>query len=83
MDSGLLLVIAFVATVVSEVVLLSKSGSKYGAGGIQMVGFTVVAFLGDFSALVVSSPNNASAVFGLLGAVAGFLVGKGAPGKDN
>lgn len=82
-QNGLLLVIAFIVVVVAEVVLLIKSESKYGVGGVQIIGLTIVAFLGVFSGLVVASQNNASAVFGLLGAVAGYLVGRGATGKTS
>jgi hypothetical protein len=75
-QNGLLLVIAFIVVVVAEVVLLTKNGEKYSARGVQIIGLTIVAFLGVFSGLVVSSASNASAVFGLLGAVAGYLAGK-------
>ena len=43
---------------------------------IRIIGISTIAFVGVFAALTVDNPTNAPAVFGLLGTIAGYLIGR-------
>lgn len=76
MTNPALLVIAFSVTIISIAFLFSRPNIKFGSGHLKIVACVVIGFLGVFAALVVSNPVNSTAVFGLLGALIGFVVGK-------
>lgn len=71
-----LLLIAFAFAMAAEAFVISRKGQTDGSDYSRLLGLTIVVFLGVFSALVVSNEKNSAAAFGLLGAVAGFLVAK-------
>lgn len=50
---------------------------NWNTGAVTIVGFTTLAFAAVFAALTASNNQNGSAVFGLLGAIAGYLGGRG------
>jgi hypothetical protein len=82
MDAPLLLVVAFSITIVSLSFLFSRPAIKFGPGHLKSIALVVVGFLGVFAGLVVSNPTNATAVFGLLGALIGFVVGRSSKSDD-
>ena len=70
------LIVAFFITMISLTFLFSRPTVKLNPGHLKVIGFVVIGFLGVYAGLVVENATNATAVFGLLGALIGFVVGK-------
>jgi len=77
-DNGTLIGVLLAIVVFAEiaVVVLTKSG--WHNNSVRMVGLTVVAFLAAFAYITASEGTKDAlpAVFGLLGSIAGFIIGK-------
>jgi hypothetical protein len=80
--STVLLMIAFVLIIGGQLLLAWKK--KWNVLSIRIIGISTIAFVGVFAALTVDNQTNAPAVFGLLGTVAGYLIGRGdAAAREN
>lgn len=73
--STFLVIIALLIVVLAQMVM--AWWRDWNTNAIKIVGFTTLAFVAVFAALTVSNTQNGSAVFGLLGTIAGYLAGKG------
>lgn len=73
--STFLVVVALLIVVLAQMIM--AWWKNWNTNAIKIVGFTTLAFVAVFAALTVSNNQNGSAVFGLLGTIAGYLAGKG------
>lgn len=73
--STFLVVVALLVVVLAQMAM--AWWRNWNLNAMKIVGFTTLAFVAVFAALTVSSTQNGSAVFGLLGTIAGYLAGKG------
>jgi hypothetical protein len=71
---SVLLIFVFVIVVISQIRLAQKK--VWNSASIKIVGITTIAFIGVFAALTVDNQQNGPAIFGLLGTIAGYLLGK-------
>ena len=71
--SGVLIILAFVIIVSIQMLMALKK--NWTNNSIKIVGISTIAFVSVFAALTVQE-KNAAAVFGLLGTIAGYLLGK-------
>ena len=69
-----LLIIVFVIVVLSQIRVAQKK--LWNNTSIRIVGITTIAFVAVFAGLTVNDPRNGPAVFGLLGTIAGYLLGR-------
>jgi energy-coupling factor transporter transmembrane protein EcfT len=69
-----LLIVVFVIVVIAQIRLAGKR--VWNSTSVRLVGITTIAFIGVFAALTVDNPQNGPAVFGLLGTIAGYLLGR-------
>ena len=78
MDNGNLIAIILAVIVIAEIISIIVIKKGWDGNAIRIVGLTVIAFLGVFVYLTSDSnfEKAAPAVYGLLGTIAGFLVGK-------
>jgi hypothetical protein len=76
-SSTLLLALAYAVAMVAEAVVVVRSPQMKPRFALLLLGITTVAFFGVFAALTVDTPSNSTAVFGLLGGLAGFVAGRG------
>lgn len=61
-------------TIIIQALIIWKQG--WGKLSYKLFGLTVLAFLAVFAGLTVSDTKSASGVFGLLGIISGYLIGK-------
>ena len=73
--NGSTLVVALTMVVVIGLQLFGTRKDVSSAAD-PMVPLTTIGFLGLLAALIVSNQQNATAVFGLLGGLAGFFIGR-------
>jgi hypothetical protein len=72
--TAVLLILVFVIVVIAQIRLAGKR--VWNATSVRLVGITTIAFIGVFAALTVDNAQNGPAIFGLLGTIAGYLLGK-------
>jgi hypothetical protein len=72
--TALLILTVFVVVVMAEVRLARVKA--WSANAVRIIGLTTIAFVGVFAALTVDNEKNGPAVFGLLGTIAGYLLGR-------
>jgi hypothetical protein len=73
-QNSLLILVAFVIIVLVQMAMAWRKG--WTTSAVRIVGITTIACLGVFAALTVSNEKNGPAVFGLLGTVGGYLLGR-------
>jgi hypothetical protein len=72
--NALLILVAFVIVVIAQMIMAWMK--EWNANAVRIVGISTIAFIGVFAALTVPSQQNVAAVFGLLGTIGGYLLGK-------
>lgn len=72
-----------VIIVVAFILLFYKMKSGIGAFNLKIYGITFIASLGTILALSNIAQNNMTAIFGILGAIIGYLFGLKNPEKGN
>jgi hypothetical protein len=72
-----------VIIVVAFILLFFKMKSGIGAFNLKIYGITFIASLGTILALSNIAQNNMTAIFGILGAIIGYLFGLKNPEKGN
>ena len=55
------------------IMIYRRGGSR---SSYRLVSITIISFVGLLAALTVSNQHNASGIFGLLGTIVGYLIGK-------
>ncbi len=69
--------------ILAFILLFFKMKNGIGAFNLKVFGITFIASLGTILALSDISQNNMTAIFGILGAIIGYLFGLKNPDKDN
>lgn len=69
--------------VLAFILLFIKMKNGIGAFNLKIFGITFIASLGTILALSDISQNNMTAIFGILGAIIGYLFGLKNPNKEN
>jgi hypothetical protein len=73
-NNAVIILFAFVIVIIIEVAMIWKKG--WDSYTITLIGITTLACVGVFAAITVDNERNGPAIFGLLGTLGGYLIGR-------
>ena len=73
-NNAVIILFAFVIVIIFEVTMIWRKG--WDSYTVTLIGITTLACIGVFAAITVDKEKNGPAIFGLLGTLGGYLIGR-------